>query len=33
MESGNLKEILTVSALNDRIKATLEGFAVVWVEG
>jgi exodeoxyribonuclease VII large subunit len=33
MESGNLKEILTVSALNDRIKAILEGFAVVWVEG
>ena len=33
MDSGNLKEILTVSALNDRIKAILEGFAVVWVEG
>ena len=33
MESGNLKEILTVSALNDRIKALLEGLAVVWVEG
>ncbi|MCX5837117.1 MAG: exodeoxyribonuclease VII large subunit [Deltaproteobacteria bacterium] len=34
MERGNLKEILTVSALNDRIKAILEeGFALVWVEG
>ena len=34
MERGNLKEILTVSALNDRIKALLEeGFALVWVEG
>ena len=34
MDSGNLKEILTVSALNDRIKAILEeGFALVWVEG
>ena len=34
MDSGNLKEILTVSALNDRIKALLEeGFALVWVEG
>ena len=34
MDSGNLKEILTVSALNDRIKAMLEeGFALVWVEG
>jgi exodeoxyribonuclease VII large subunit len=33
MESGNLKEILTVSALNDRIKAILEGLAAVWVEG
>jgi len=33
MESGNLKEILTVSALNDRIKAILEGLAIVWVEG
>jgi exodeoxyribonuclease VII large subunit len=33
MDSGNLKEILTVSALNDRIKAILEGFATVWVEG
>ncbi len=33
MDSGNLKEILTVSALNDRIKAILEGLAIVWVEG
>jgi exodeoxyribonuclease VII large subunit len=34
MERGNLKEILTVSALNERIKAILEeGFALVWVEG
>jgi len=34
MDRGNLKEILTVSALNDRIKAMLEeGFALVWVEG
>ncbi|OIP93416.1 MAG: exodeoxyribonuclease VII large subunit [Syntrophobacterales bacterium CG_4_8_14_3_um_filter_58_8] len=33
MDSGNLKEILTVSALNDRIKAILEGLAAVWVEG
>lgn len=33
MDSGNLKEILTVSALNDRIKANLEGLATVWVEG
>ncbi len=34
MDSGNLKEILTVSTLNDRIKAMLEeGFALVWVEG
>jgi exodeoxyribonuclease VII large subunit len=34
MDRGNLKEILTVSALNNRIKATLEeGFALVWVEG
>jgi exodeoxyribonuclease VII large subunit len=34
MDSGNLKEILTVSTLNDRIKALLEeGFALVWVEG
>lgn len=33
MDSGNLKEILTVSALNDRIKAIVEGLAVVWVEG
>lgn len=34
MERGNLKEILTVSALNDRIKALLEeGFGLVWVEG
>ena len=29
-----MKEILSVSALNDRIKALLEeGFALVWVEG
>ena len=34
MDRGNLKEILSVSALNDRIKALLEeGFALVWVEG
>jgi exodeoxyribonuclease VII large subunit len=34
MDSVNLKEILTVSALNDRIKTLLEeGFALVWVEG
>jgi exodeoxyribonuclease VII large subunit len=34
MDKGNLKEILSVSALNDRIKALLEeGFALVWVEG
>lgn len=34
MDCGNLKEILTVSALNDRIKTLLEeGFALVWVEG
>ena len=34
MERENLKEILTVSALNDRIKAILEeGFALIWVEG
>ena len=34
MESGNLKEILTVSALNGRIKSLLEEeFACVWVEG
>ncbi len=34
MERGNLKEILTVSALNDRIKGMLEeGFDLVWVEG
>jgi exodeoxyribonuclease VII large subunit len=34
MDRENLKEILTVSALNDRIKAMLEeGFALVWVEG
>ncbi|MCE5263370.1 MAG: exodeoxyribonuclease VII large subunit [Deltaproteobacteria bacterium] len=34
MTNGNLKEILTVSALNDRIKTLLEEeFACVWVEG
>jgi len=34
VDRGNLKEILTVSALNDRIKTLLEeGFALVWVEG
>jgi exodeoxyribonuclease VII large subunit len=34
MDSGNLKAILTVSVLNDRIKALLEeGLALVWVEG
>jgi exodeoxyribonuclease VII large subunit len=34
MERGNLKEILSVSALSERIKALLEeGFALVWVEG
>jgi exodeoxyribonuclease VII large subunit len=34
MDSGNLKEILTVSALNDRIKTLLEErFSLVWVEG
>ncbi len=34
MDRGNSKEILSVSALNDRIKALLEeGFALVWVEG
>ncbi|MBM4313365.1 MAG: exodeoxyribonuclease VII large subunit [Deltaproteobacteria bacterium] len=34
MDGGNLKEILSVSALNERIKALLEeGFALVWVEG
>ncbi|HBB18306.1 MAG: exodeoxyribonuclease VII large subunit [Syntrophus sp. RIFOXYC2_FULL_54_9] len=34
MDRGNFKEILSVSALNDRIKALLEeGFAQVWVEG
>lgn len=34
MERGNLREILSVSTLNDRIKALLEeGFALVWVEG
>ena len=34
MDRGNLKEILSVSALNERIKALLEeGFALVWVEG
>lgn len=34
MDSGNIKEILTVSALNERIKMLLEeGFPLVWVEG
>jgi exodeoxyribonuclease VII large subunit len=34
MDRENMKEILTVSALNERIKALLEeGFASVWVEG
>jgi exodeoxyribonuclease VII large subunit len=34
MDRGNTKEILSVSALNDRIKTLLEeGFALVWVEG
>jgi exodeoxyribonuclease VII large subunit len=34
MDKGNSKEILSVSALNGRIKALLEeGFALVWVEG
>jgi exodeoxyribonuclease VII large subunit len=34
MDRANLKEILSVSALNDRIKVLLEeGFALVWVEG
>jgi exodeoxyribonuclease VII large subunit len=34
MERGNLREILSVSALNDRIKALLEErFALIWVEG
>jgi exodeoxyribonuclease VII large subunit len=34
MERGNLREILSVSALNGRIKALLEEeFAFVWVEG
>ncbi len=34
MERANLKEILTVSALTDRIRAMLEeGFTRVWVEG
>ena len=34
MDRGNTKEILSVSALNERIKALLEeGFALVWVEG
>jgi exodeoxyribonuclease VII large subunit len=34
MDRGNLKEILTVSALNERIKTLLEeGFVLVWVEG
>ncbi len=34
MDRGNMRDILSVSALNDRIKALLEeGFALVWVEG
>jgi exodeoxyribonuclease VII large subunit len=34
MDRGNLKEILTISVLNERIKTLLEeGFALVWVEG
>ena len=34
MDRDNMREILTVSGLSDRIKALLEeGFAVVWVEG
>jgi exodeoxyribonuclease VII large subunit len=34
MDRENMREILTVSTLNDRIKALLEaGFALVWVEG
>jgi exodeoxyribonuclease VII large subunit len=34
MEKDNLREILSVSALNDRIKGLLEeGFAPLWVEG
>jgi exodeoxyribonuclease VII large subunit len=34
MDRRNMKEILSVSVLNDRIKALLEeGFALVWVEG
>jgi exodeoxyribonuclease VII large subunit len=34
MERGNSREILSVSALNDRIKGLLEEeFALVWVEG
>jgi exodeoxyribonuclease VII large subunit len=34
MDRGNSREILSVSALNDRIKALLEeGFASLWVEG
>ena len=34
MAGENMREILSVSALNDRIKALLEeGFALVWVEG
>src|SRR5512138_3857423 len=34
MNWGEIREILSVSTLNDRIKALLEeGFALVWVEG
>ncbi len=34
MDRGNMRDILSVSALTDRIKALLEeGFALVWVEG
>jgi len=34
MDRGNMRDILTVSKLNERIKSLLEeGFAVVWVEG
>ncbi|MBU2055870.1 MAG: exodeoxyribonuclease VII large subunit [Proteobacteria bacterium] len=34
MEKGNMRDILTVSMLNERIKSLLEeGFVLVWVEG
>jgi exodeoxyribonuclease VII large subunit len=34
MERGSMREILSVSALNERIKALLEeGFPLLWVEG